>query len=108
MTLPSSFIDPLLRIHQSLSQYPILRTRIRSRMRKEIFSRGILTAEEFKIQVREQAISSQSREGMLDPFGEEPEDIWRTGLQEYVLILLIFILLTIYLMSYMKKSFGKC
>ena len=80
MTLPSSFIDPLLRIHQSLSQYPILRTRIRSRMRKEIFSRGILTAEEFKIQVREQAISSQSREGMLDPFGEEPEDIWRTRL----------------------------
>ncbi len=49
-------------------------------MRKELFSRGIVSAEEFKLQVREQSISSQSREGMLDPFGEEPEDVWRTRL----------------------------
>lgn len=80
MTLPSSYIDPLLRIHLALSQYPILRSRIRSRMRKELFLRGIISAEEFKLQVREQSISSQSREGMLDPFGEEPEDVWRTRL----------------------------
>ncbi len=80
MTLPSSNLDPLLNIHQSLNQYPILRTRMRSRMRKELFSRGIISSEEFKIQVREQAISSQAREGMTNPFGEEPEDIWRTRL----------------------------
>ncbi|MFC1936277.1 hypothetical protein ACFLYP_01275 [Chloroflexota bacterium] len=35
MTLPSSFADPTFRIYLTLIQYPILRARIRARMREE-------------------------------------------------------------------------
>jgi hypothetical protein len=81
MTLPSLGIPPLLRIYQTLNQYPILRNRIRKLMRDELFSRGIIRREDFIDQVRQEAISSQFREGVKDPFGEEPEELWRTRLE---------------------------
>ena len=81
MTLPSQGITPLLRIYQTLNQYPILRTRMRKLMRDELFSRGIIKREDFIDQIREEAISSQFREGMNDPYGEEPEEMWRIRLE---------------------------
>ena len=78
MTLP--FVDPTFRIYLALTQFPILRTRIRSRMREELFSRGIISKDNFSILVREQAIESQAREGLTDPFGEEPPNVWRDRL----------------------------
>ncbi len=60
----------------TLGQYPILCGRIRSRMRAELFSRGIIEKKEFEEQVRKQAIQSQEREGLRNPVGEEPADIW--------------------------------
>jgi len=78
MTLPPSFADPAFRIYLTLVQYPILRVRIRARMEEELFKRGIISPSEFQQQIREQAIESQLREGLTDPFGEEPEDTWRT------------------------------
>ncbi|MBN2502041.1 MAG: hypothetical protein JXB38_14760, partial [Anaerolineales bacterium] len=77
MTLPSAFTDPAFRIYLSLAQYPIMQNRVRSSMRKELFTRGVITPREFETQVREQAILSQVREGVSDPFGEEPGEVWR-------------------------------
>lgn len=76
MTLPPSSADPVFRIHLTLAQYPILRTRIRARMQAELFERGIISPMDFNQQVREQAMESQLREGLADPFGEEPGDVW--------------------------------
>ncbi len=81
MTLPFSSADPSFRIFLSLAQYPILQNRIRALMRQELFKRGIFSSAEFNGQVRQQAIDSQNREGLSDPFGEEPEDVWLARLE---------------------------
>ena len=82
MTLPHSSADPAFRIYLSLAQYPVLQNRIRSMMRKELFKRGVISAADFNGQVRELAIESQKREGVIDPFGEEPEDVWLARLKK--------------------------
>jgi hypothetical protein len=66
----------LLNIYLSLAQYPILGSRIRARMRKELFERGIVQPQEFEEEVRRMAIRSQRQEGLLDPFGEEEPHAW--------------------------------
>ena len=76
MTLPSPSPDRALRIHLALAQYPILRTRIRARMRRALFERGIITPKAFEAEVRQKAIQSQAREGLHDPLWEETEEIW--------------------------------
>ena len=63
-------------------QYPILKKDIRVRMRQELFKRGIISREDFSSRVREQAIETQLREGLMDPYGEEPEDVWLARLEE--------------------------
>ncbi|HEY57711.1 MAG TPA: hypothetical protein G4O04_04125 [Anaerolineae bacterium] len=80
MTLPKSATDPLWRIYITLARYPILRTRIRARMRQELFRRGVITPKEFEARVREEAIRSQYAEGLQDPYSEEPAEIWETRL----------------------------
>jgi len=60
----------------ALGQYPILGGRIRRRMRDELFKRGVIEQGTFEAQVRRQAILSQEREGLHNPIGEEPADIW--------------------------------
>lgn len=80
MTLPSASVDKALRIYLALVQYPILSTSIRARMRREIFQRGVITASTFEAEVRDQAIRSQSREALDNPFADEPADIWETRL----------------------------
>ncbi len=68
------------RIYLALCQYPVLAGRIRARMRRELFERGIVTPEAFEADVREKAIQSQKREGLHDPFAEEPYDVWEKRL----------------------------
>lgn len=80
MTLPPAPSDRTLHIYLSLSQYPILSTHIRARMRRELFDRGIITPQSFEVEVREKAIRSQALEGLHDPFSEEPTDIWEARL----------------------------
>ncbi len=63
-------------IYLELAQYPILARKIRERMRQELFDKRIITPEVFESQVQERAITSQEREGMLDPFAEEPTVVW--------------------------------
>jgi hypothetical protein len=42
MTFPSASTDRVLSIYTALAQYPILRVRIRARMRRELFDRGVI------------------------------------------------------------------
>src|SRR5512133_2808124 len=81
MTLPPAPSDRTLHIYLSLAQYPVLSTHIRSRMRRELFQRGVITPQMFEAEVREKAIRSQQIEGLHDPFSEEPADIWELRLQ---------------------------
>ena len=81
MTLPFVTTDPVLRIYLSLAQYPILRVQIRESMRRELFDRHVITQQELEDEVRRQAINSQEREGLSNPFGEEPADQWETRLE---------------------------
>jgi hypothetical protein len=80
MTLPLPSSDNVLNIYLTLSQYPILGHRIRSRMRKELFERGIISQDDFETEARQKAIESQEREGLQNPFGEESSEIWEKRL----------------------------
>jgi len=80
MTLPLPSSDNVLNIYLTLSQYPILGHRIRSRMRKELFTRGIISQDDFEAEARQKAIESQAREGLLNPFGEESSEVWEKRL----------------------------
>jgi hypothetical protein len=72
----SNSTDRLISISLALGQYPIIAFRIRSRMREELFKRGIIHKQEFEAQVRQQAIQSQEREGLINPVGDEPPELW--------------------------------
>ncbi|MCX6039103.1 MAG: PEP/pyruvate-binding domain-containing protein [Chloroflexi bacterium] len=73
--------DRILDIYLTIRQYPILRTRIRARMRRELFKRGIVTPEVFEADVREKAVKSQAREGLHNPYAEEALDVWEKRLE---------------------------
>ncbi len=68
--------DRVLSIYLTLTEYPILSSRIRHIMRKQLFERGILSHEAFDAEARQKAIQSQIREGLQDPYGEEASDTW--------------------------------
>jgi hypothetical protein len=80
MTLPSSSTDKALRIYLALVQYPILSTSIRARMRRELFQRGVMSPANFEAEVRDQAIRSQAREALNNPFQEEAAELWEMRL----------------------------
>jgi hypothetical protein len=68
--------DRVLSIYLTLTEYPILSTRIRHNMRKQLFVRGIISREAFDAEARQKAIQSQFREGLHDPYGEEAAETW--------------------------------
>jgi hypothetical protein len=80
MTLPSISTEKTLRIYLALAQYPILGSQIRARMRRAIFEHGVISQPDFEAEVRRQAIHSQSREALHDPYVEEPADVWEIRL----------------------------
>jgi hypothetical protein len=49
-------------------------------MRRAIFEHGVISPQNFEAEVREQAIHSQSREALQDPYIEEPADVWELRL----------------------------
>lgn len=69
-------VTPAIDIYIKLAQYPILADDIRMRMREELFRSGIVTQAEFERQVREMAIESQRREGVLEPYTQEEPSVW--------------------------------
>ena len=68
---------PAIDIYIKLAQYPVLADRIRLRMREELFQRGVITRESFEFEVKSNAVESQKREGLLDPFKQEEANIWQ-------------------------------
>jgi hypothetical protein len=80
MILPNPSTNRAQRIYLALAQYPITRTRIRAKMRRELFSRGIISPNAFDDDVRKKAVESQAREGLSDPLWEETQDVWETRL----------------------------
>lgn len=80
MTLPLNSFDPAYRIYLTLAQYPTLRRRIRTKMRNELITRGIVSSSAFEEMVRQQAIDSQQREGILDAMSDEAPDEWKLRL----------------------------
>ena len=58
MTFPTASTDRALSIYLALAQYPVLRVRIRARMRRELFERGVISPQDFEAEVRDQAIRS--------------------------------------------------
>ncbi|NPA92485.1 MAG: hypothetical protein GXO56_02240 [Chloroflexi bacterium] len=81
MTMPFASTDPLWRIRQILVHYPIMSKRVRARMRRMLFQRGVITKREFEEKVRELAIESQRREGLVNPLLEEPAEVWEERLE---------------------------
>lgn len=63
-------------IYVKLAQYPILADLIRKRMREELFSRGIVSEQAFEKEIEAMARESQLREGLTDPFNQEPANVW--------------------------------
>ena len=80
MVLPTPSADRVLTIYLALNQYPILAGRIRARMRRDLFERGIIAPEKFESEVRQKAIESQTREGLSNPYAEESIEIWEMRL----------------------------
>jgi len=72
--------DRQFNVYLALSQYPVLCDHIRARMRQELYERGITTPQLFEAEVRACAIQSQEREGLRNPFGEEPAQMWEIRL----------------------------
>lgn len=76
MAFPLSHSDRLMNITLALAQYPILSGRIRQQMRHLLFSSGMVQPEDFESEVRKLALASQEREGLRNPYGEEPPEVW--------------------------------
>ena len=76
MTLPPSATDRLLSVYLVLAQYPIISSRIRDLMRRELFNLGFLDPNDFEQEVIRKAIQSQEREGLQRPQIEEPAEVW--------------------------------
>ncbi len=68
--------EKLLNVKLALAQYPILSSRIRARMREELFARRITDIKRFEARLRDSAIKSQKLEGMHNPLNEESPDLW--------------------------------
>jgi|WetSurSiteA1Bulk_404760.scaffolds.fasta_scaffold09773_2 hypothetical protein len=81
MTTGASQSDQILNISLALSQYPILSKKIRARMRRELFSKKLIDEQGFEKEVKQEAIHSQEREGLKDPFLEEPAETWEQRVQ---------------------------
>ncbi len=80
MSDDGSYIPKVHRVHMMLGAYPILGDVMRERMREELFRRGIVTRKRFEDEVRERAVASQRREGVLNPYQDEPSDVWERRL----------------------------
>ena len=66
----------ILEIYLLIAQYPMLASDIRRQMRDELFRRGIITPERFNAEVKEKAVLSQQREGILNGLEEEDAQQW--------------------------------
>src|SRR3970282_2480694 len=69
-------------LYLQIAQYPILARQIRRRMRQELYNRGIIAPQHLEQETREKALLSQHREGLTDPYFEEPAHDWEARLEQ--------------------------
>lgn len=70
-------VTPAIDTYIRLAQFPILSDKIRKRMRRELFRRGIVAKPDFYQEIRQMAIDSQGREGLLNPYDQEEAVTWQ-------------------------------
>jgi hypothetical protein len=75
-TTPLRSITPTIDVYVKLAQYPILADKIRTRMREDLFRRGVISQADFEQEVQDLAIESQRREGVYEPYTQEETDKW--------------------------------
>jgi len=75
-------VPKILSIHLQISQYPILARQIRRHMREELYRYGVLSRERLEAEVREKAVLSQKREGLVNPISEENDNMWEERMQQ--------------------------
>jgi len=75
-------VPKVLQLYLEISQYPILARQVRERMRQEMFSRGVVSPQVFDQEVRDKAIYSQQREGLHNPYEQEPADVWQLRIDQ--------------------------
>ncbi|MGB7537206.1 MAG: PEP/pyruvate-binding domain-containing protein [Anaerolineales bacterium] len=75
-------VPKILSIYLQISQYPILARHIRRHMREELYRHGVLSRERLEVEVREKAVLSQKREGMVNPISEENDNMWEERMQQ--------------------------
>ncbi len=73
---PLRSITPTIDVYVKLAQYPILADTIRTRMREELFRRGVVSQADFEREIEELAVESQRREGVNEPYSQEETDKW--------------------------------
>jgi hypothetical protein len=76
MVYPAENGERQFDIYMALSQYPVLADKIRARMRRELYERGIISPQQFESEARAIAIQTQQLEGLHNPYGEEPAEVW--------------------------------
>ncbi len=75
-------VPKILSIYLQISQYPILARQIRRHMREELYRYGVLSRERLEAEVREKAVLSQKREGLINPISEENDNMWEERMQQ--------------------------
>ncbi len=87
MTMEISFdsesLPKVLELYLEISQYPILASTIRERMRGELFRRGIISPSDLEQEVKSKAMDSQSREGLKDPYLQESGEVWQRRVDHF-------------------------
>ena len=71
----------LLSIQTTLSQYPILTEKIEKEMYSRLILDGYITVSSFTEKVRDFALLTQKREGLENPFAQEPSLVWEKRLE---------------------------
>ena len=80
MSMPVTPDSKILNLRLMLINYPILAEKIRKKMRRELFDKGIIAPELLEKEVEKKAIESQLLEGLDDPFRQETEEVWQKRL----------------------------
>ena len=70
----------LLTIQTTLSQYPILTEKIENEMYNRLLLDGYISVSSFSEKIRDFALLTQKREGLKDPFFQEPSLVWEKRL----------------------------
>jgi hypothetical protein len=83
ITFDAEALPKVLQLYLEIIQYPTLATRIRERMRKELYRRGIISPSDLEQEVKNRAVQSQKREGLQDPMVEESADLWQQRLDHF-------------------------